>query len=186
VAEVNRGTFYNSHGETRGYFYRGTVNQVKDENGVVIDHTNFKDYFRDARHSRPQKGDILAKFTAVAILGDGPQKRDLIKVLKSGKAEAAAAVMHKIHCARQPDNYRVCREMCEDLLSGMTDTAVEKKEYEFVLEAVYYTKREYVPRGDPHWETIDIVKYDPETKTFHATIELPDLPKNTSTHINKT
>jgi hypothetical protein len=119
----------------------------------------------------------MAKFSAVALLGDGPQKRDLIKILKTDKAKAAAQVMQKIHCAREPDCYRVCREMCEDMLSGMTDDEISKKDYEFVLEACYYTKREYVPQNDPHWETIDVIKYDPETKTFKATIRLPELPK---------
>jgi hypothetical protein len=151
------------------------MQQVQDENGVVIDSSNFRDYFFDARVHGPKPGQVMAKFTAVAVFGDGPEKRDLIKVLRKDKAEAAAAVMHKIHCARLPDNYRVCREMCEDLIAGMTDDEVAKKDYEFVLEAVYYTKKEYVPKGDPHWETLDIIRYDPETNTFKVDIELPDF-----------
>lgn len=151
--------------------------QVKDEAGVVIDHTNFRHYFFDVRQHRPQPGQIMAKFSAVAVFGDGPEKRDLINVLKRGKGEAAAQVMRKIHCAREPDCYRVCREMCDDLLGGMSVEEVAKKEYEFVLEAFYYTKREYVPKHDPHWETIDLLKYDEKTKMFKAVIELPELPK---------
>lgn len=151
--------------------------QVKDEDGIVIDHTNFAQYFHDVRRFGPQPGQIMAKFSAVALFGDGPEKRDLIKVLRKDKAAAAAMVMRKIHCAREPDCYRVCREMCEDMIGGMTDDEVAKKDYEFVLEAFYYTKREYVPKHDPHWETIEVMKYDPETKTFKVSIELPSAPK---------
>lgn len=145
---------------------------VLDEEGVVIDHTNFKNYFFDVRQHKPQPGQIMAKFAAAALFGDGPEKRDLIKVLRMGKAQAAASVMRKIHCAREPDCYRVCREMCEDMLAGMTDEEVAKKDYEFILEAYYYTKREYVPKNDPHWETIKIIEFDKETGTFKARIEL--------------
>jgi hypothetical protein len=155
-----------------------TNSSAVKEQEVVIDKSNFKNYFFDVRQHRPQPGQIMAKFSAVAVFGDGPEKRDLIKVLKMGKAEAAAMVMRKIHCAREPDCYRICREMCEDLISGMSVDEVAKKEYEFVLEAFYYTKREYVPKNDPHWETIEVVRYDSETKTFKTTIELPEPLKN--------
>lgn len=154
------------------------MTEVKDENGLVIDARNFREYFFDVRQHRPQPGQILAKFAAVAVFGEGPQKRDLLAVLKSGKAEAAAAVMRKIHCAREPDCYRVCREICEDLVGGMSEEEVCKKEHEFVLEAFYYTRREYVPKGDPHWETIDLIHFDPETNTYKSVIELPNRPKN--------
>lgn len=149
---------------------------VVDENNVVIDSSNFSQYFFDVRRFGPKEGQIMAKFSAVAIFGDGPEKRDLIKILRRDKAEAAAMVMRKIHCAREPDCYRICREMVEDLINGMTDDEVAKKDYEFVLEAFYYTKREYLPKNDPHWETIDIIKYDPETKTFKVELQLPEQP----------
>lgn len=144
------------------------------EQEIVIDNSNFSQYFSDVRRFGPKQGQIMAKFSAVAIFGDGPEKRDVIKVLKKDKAQAAAMVMRKIHCVREPDCYRVCREICEDLISGMSEDDVAKKEYEFVIEAFYYTNREYIPKGDPHWETIDIIKYDPENKVFKADIDLPE------------
>jgi hypothetical protein len=150
--------------------------QIKDEDGLVIDSSNFRNYFFDARQHKPEPGQIMARFTAVAVFGDGPEKRDLIKVLKMGKAEAAAQVMKKIHCAAEPDCYRVCREICEDMIGGMSEDTVAKKDYEFLLEAIYYTKREYVPKDDPHWETLSLIEYDPETKTFKSKIEL-SIPK---------
>jgi hypothetical protein len=148
---------------------------------LVIDHTNFSEYFFDVRKYGPKPDQIMAKFSAVALFGDGPEKRDMIKVLRTDKAVQAAMVMRKIHCAREPDCYRVCREICEDLQKGMTDDEVAKKDYEFVLEAFFYTKREYVPKNDPKWETIDMLKYDPETKSFKAVIELPEIPKKQDT-----
>jgi len=154
--------------------------QVKDENGLVIDHHNFSKYFFDVRRFGPKQGQVMAKFSAVAVFGEGPEKMDLIKVLKTDKAKQAAMVMRKIHCAREPDCYRVCREMCEDLAKGMSDQEVNRKDYEFVLEAYFYTKKEYVPKGDPNWELIDIVKYDPETKTFKVNIELTEPPKKSN------
>lgn len=141
---------------------------------VVIDSSNFSEYFFDVRRNRPKPGQIMAKFSAVAVFGPGPEKQDLIKVLRRDKAKAAALVMRKIHNAREPDCYRVCAEMCEDLLSGMTDEEVENKEYEFVLEAFYYTQREHVPKNDRHWETIELlnaVEFDEETKTFKVKID---------------
>lgn len=147
---------------------------------IIIDSSNFAEYFFDVRKFGPKEGQIMAKFSAVAIFGDGPEKRDVIKILRKDKAEAAAMVMKKIHCAREPDCYTICREMVEDMLKGMSDDEVAKKEYEFILEAFYYTKREYIPKGDPHWETIDLVKFDPETNTFKVNIELPDMPSKNS------
>lgn len=151
-----------------------SIIETTSPDDLVIDNSNFAEYFFDVRRFKAKPGQILAKFSAVAVFGEGPEKRDIIKVLRKNKAEAAAMVMRKIHCCREPDCYRICREICEDLLAGMSDDDVAKKEYEFVIEAFYYTKREYVPKNDPHWETIEIMKYDPETKTFKSEIHLPD------------
>lgn len=148
--------------------------QVVDETGLVIDQSNFKDYFFDVRRYKPQPGQIMAKFSAAAIFGDGQEKRDLIKVLKTDKAHQAAMVMRKIHCAREPDCYRICREICEDLINGLTEDEVAKKEHEFVLEAFFYTKKQYVPKGDRNWETIDLIKWDKESGQYKAVIELAE------------
>jgi hypothetical protein len=104
---------------------------------VVIDDSNFHKYFFDVRKHGPKSGQVMAKFTAVAVFGDGPEKRDVINLLKIDKAFQATMVLHKIHCARTPDCYRVCREICEDLISGMSDEEVEAKEYQFVIESMF-------------------------------------------------
>lgn len=126
-----------------------------------ITNENFDKYFFDVRRHRPQAGQIMAKFTAAAVFGDGPEKWDIIRLLKIGKVQQAVMVMRKIHGAREPDCYRFCREICDDLLNGMTDQQVAEKEYEFVMELFFYTRREYVP-DDPHWQTIDLIKQQPD------------------------
>jgi hypothetical protein len=145
---------------------------IKDENDVVIDSSNFNQYFFDARQHGPQKGQVMARFTAMAVFGDGQEKSDIINLLKIDKAHQASQVMQRIHLAKAPDCYRVLREMCEDLHSGMSDEEVNKKEYEFILEAVFYTKKEYVPKNDPHWELLKVMNYDSESKTFTSHVEL--------------
>jgi len=139
---------------------------------TIIDESNFDEYFFDVRKHAPKAGQVLAKYRAVACFCDGQQKRDLIQLLKEDKAKEAALVMRKIHFAKEPDCYRVCREMCEDLASGMSDEEVAAKEYEYVLEAFYYTQRECVPKNDPHWETIQLLEYNPESGGFSVRVEL--------------
>ena len=142
------------------------------EKELVIDKNNFSDYFFNVRDHKPEPGQIMAKFSAVAVFGEGPEKTDIINLLVQDKAPQAAAVMQRIHAARVPDNYRVCAEIAEDLLVGLTVEQVQKKEYEFVLEALYYTQREFVPKNDPHWETIQLLEYDQETGEYRARIDI--------------
>ncbi len=133
---------------------------------------NFHEHFFDVRQHRPKKGQIMAKYAAVAEFVSGREKRDIIHLLKMDKAHQAAQVMRKIHLAKEPDCYRVLRQMCEDLLNGLSEDEVDQKPYSFVLEAYFYTTRECVPEDDPHWETIRLLEYDEETKTFKSRIEL--------------
>ena len=138
---------------------------------LIIDERNFHEYFFDVRKYGPKEGQVLVKFSAVAAFGNGPHKHDVIKLLKIDKAKQAAAVMQKIHHARIPDCYRVCREMCQDLRAGMTEEHVAMKEYEYVLEAFYYTQREHVP-NDSHWETIPLLEFDQKSGAFKSQISV--------------
>lgn len=142
------------------------------EKEVEITAENFNDYFFDVRRHKPKPGQIMAKFQAVAAFGPGQPKKDIIQLLKIDKAYQATQVMNRIHCARVPDCYRICREIAEDLISGMSEAEVENKEYEFVLEACYYTNRECVPKNDLHWETLQLLQYDPDSGDFNVRIEL--------------
>lgn len=142
------------------------------EDDIEITPENFDQYFFDVRRHKPMKGYVMAKYTAVAEFVDGQHKRDIINLLKKDKAVAATQMMRKIHFSREPDCYRICREMCEDLLSGLTDRQVEEKAYEYVLQAFYYAKKEHVPTGDPHWELITTLKFDKDSNTFQSDIEI--------------
>lgn len=138
---------------------------------VQITQANFAEYFHDVRTSKPQKGQVMAKFSAVAEFVDGRGKRDIMTLLKQDKAYQAAQVMRKIHGARVPDCYRLCREIAQDMLD-MTEAQVEMKVYEFPIELFFYTEKQYVPKNDPHWETINLVQFDPETGTYKSVIEI--------------
>ena len=128
---------------------------------LVIDENNFNQYFRDCRTSRPQRGDFMARYSAIAEFIDGRMKQDIIDLLMNNeKAYAATQVMKKLGCATEFDSIRICKEVAEDLSSGMTPEEVEKKVYEYNLESFYYTKKEYVPVDDPHWTIISIANLD--------------------------
>lgn len=146
---------------------------------LIINDDNFNDYFFDVRINRPKKGQVMAKYTAVAYFVASPQKMDIIKLLKTDKATSAAQLMKKIHLAKEPDCFRVCREICEDINSGMSDEEIMNKEYQFIIQAVFYTKSEYVPKNDPHWETLSLLKFNPESNSFESSIEI-DIEKNCS------
>jgi hypothetical protein len=146
--------------------------KTNNEENLVIDSENFEQYFFDARKHRPEKGQIMAKYIAVAEFVEGQGKRDIMYLLKQDKAYQATQVMKKIHGAVDPDCYRVCREIAEDFMNGKTNEEVEKKSYKFITEYFFYTKREYVPKNDPHWETIQVVDYDQDTGEFKSTIEI--------------
>jgi hypothetical protein len=147
-----------------------THDETKD---LVIDESNFSEHFFDARKHRPKHGQVLAKFRANAEFIDGKGKQDIIYVLKIGKAQQAAEVMKKIHCAVEPDCYRVCREICEDLLC-MSEKEVEMKSYSYLMELLYYTLPDNVPQNDPMWETIRMTRVDKNTDTgnYKSVIEL--------------
>lgn len=135
---------------------------------LVIDEKNFTEYFRDCRTSRPTRGDVMAKYTAIAELVGGRMKTDLIDLLvNKDKAFAATQVMRKLGCASQKDAIRVCREIAEDLAKGLTPEQVEQKPYEYQMEAFYYAKKEHVPTNDPHWCIIGIDNLD----TFLDSVE---------------
>jgi hypothetical protein len=128
---------------------------------LVIDETNFSQYFRDCRISRPDRGDVIARYSAQAEFIDGQMKRDIIDLLHNrDKAFAATQVMRKLGCATQKDAVRVCKEICQDLAAGMSLKEVEQKVYAYNIEVFYYTKKEYIPIDDPHWTLIGINNLD--------------------------
>jgi hypothetical protein len=104
----------------------------------------------------------MARYSAIAEFVDGKMKKDIIDLLTNydNKALAATQVMRKLGCATENESIRICKEIAEDLDSGMTNEDVENKVYKYKMEVIYYTKREYIPENDPHWTVISIANLD--------------------------
>lgn len=137
------------------------MSETQNLEELVIDESNFDQYFFDVRKHKPQKGQVMAKYTACAELVDGRLKRDLIDLLLYHKegGGAASKVMRKLGGSNDRDAYRITREMAEDLVAGMTVDQVAEKPYSFILEHFFYTQKELVPKDDPHWSTIEILNF---------------------------
>jgi len=127
---------------------------------LIIDEKNFEQYFFDVRRFAPKRGQIMARFMAKADFIDGMMKKNIIDLLQKDKALAAVQVMRKLGCATDQDAIKICKEVCEDLIAGMTDEEVENKVYRYTMESFYYTKKEYVPLDDPHWSLISVKNLD--------------------------
>ena len=126
------------------------------EQSLLIDEKNFSEYFRDISKNKPNKGDIIAVYRAKAFFTDGLMKKDIIDLMqKDGKVLSAIKVMQKLGGAVYIDAIRVLKELSNDLLV-MDPEEVEKKEYSFTVEFFYYTKKEFVPKNDPHWDILNI------------------------------
>jgi hypothetical protein len=127
---------------------------------LVITEENFDQYFFDVRKNRPKKGQVMARYRAVADFINTPMKYDIINLLKiADKILPATQLMRKFHGATDKDAVNVLLEMANDLLS-MSEEEVAKKPYKMVIEYFFYTKKEHIPEDDPHWECISIRNLD--------------------------
>lgn len=134
---------------------------MSDNVEVEITPENFDVYFKDVRKNKPEKGQVMAKYMAVADLIDGRLKRDLIDLLLYHKkgSEAGPQVLRKLGGASDRDSLRIMREMAADLVDGMTEDQVAEKPYKFILEHFFYVDRKFVPTDDPHWSVIEILNF---------------------------
>lgn len=124
---------------------------------IQLNDENFNKYFFDVRKHKPQKGQIMVCYAAMADLVDSPEKRNLVDLMvNSDKALAATQVMRKLFLASDLDSIQVPRQIAEDLHNGMSIREVMEKRYRYRLEMFFYTWPEYVPQ-DPHWSTISIL-----------------------------
>lgn len=135
---------------------------MQSESELVITEENFSDYFKDVRFSIPERGDIIAQYTARAEFVEGNEKRQIISLLKStdNKMEATAQVMRKLLHASELDAYRVPRLMAEDLISGVCEDKVALKAYPYTFEMFFYAKPDHLPKDDPHWSSISVLNID--------------------------
>lgn len=129
---------------------------------LIIDDKNFDTYFRDINKCQPEKGDVLAKYSATAELVYGDLKQDIVKLLKTSDfgAKTSLQIMKKLGKTNEKEALRIVKAICRDLFSGMTDDEVLSKPYKYVLEMSFFTKKEYVPKDDLHWEILTINNLD--------------------------
>lgn len=125
---------------------------------IEINDQNFAEHFLDIRKHGPKKGQILVCFTAIADFVDGWVKRNVIDLLFKNDtgAESARKVMRNLVCSTEIDSIRIPKQICEDLLKGMTTEEVAAKPYKMQIEHFYWTKPENLPQ-DPHWSAISIL-----------------------------
>lgn len=137
---------------------------------VTIDDSNFHEYFFDVRKHGPKKNHIMARFSAIADFVDGQMKQDIIYLLSTmtNGSSSAVKVMQKLGCASYEAAIDVCLEIAEDLKAGhakgmaadIIGEEIEKKSYSYHYEQFFYTEAECVPRGDIHWDIIQISNLD--------------------------
>jgi hypothetical protein len=127
-------------------------------NDLVIDGSNFATYFFDVRKHGPKPGQIMARYLAKAELISGEDKGYLIDLLVTNPlgAEMSVRMMQTMFASQEADSIRVCKEIATDLMNGMSKNQVLEKPYVYTLEKFYWTKEDYVPKGDPHWQIIKV------------------------------
>jgi hypothetical protein len=124
---------------------------------LIIDETNFDQYFFDVRKHSPKLGQVMAVYTAEAELVDGDLKRDIVYLLScTSKYKQCVAMLKKMCWAEESDAVRLCREIAQDLHSGMTAKEIGAKPYTYKFRAFYYTEKENVPSDNPHWSFMEI------------------------------
>lgn len=136
----------------------------------------FEENFFDIRQHRPKKGQCLAQYRAVAYFVDGWVKRNVINVLKENTcgAESVHKVMKKMVGAEDMDAILVPFEMTRDLIAGMSDEEVAKKEYRMLICYNYWTKKENVPTDDLHWSVINILNTEDIDSRVKFTYTMPE------------
>lgn len=129
---------------------------------VIIDETNFNQYFREVEKNRPEAGDVLVAYRTMADFCDGDLKEQVVEALFEEKIGPTKAVklMRRLGKASNREAFRVVKNIFMDLYNGMSKTMVIAKTYEFMVEIYYYAKEEYIPKDDVHWEIIKIKNLD--------------------------
>jgi hypothetical protein len=128
---------------------------------VEINENNFTDYFFDIKNHKPQRGQIMARYSSMAELIKGEEKKYLIKLLtEKDKAISASQFMKKALLATEKESVRIPMKIANDLLSGMDEKKVLNKVYRFQMEVFFYTWPECVPSNDIHWECVSLKNLD--------------------------
>ena len=128
---------------------------------IVIDENNFSKYFKDTKTNKPEHGDILVFYRSMADLVEGEMKNQMIDALfhENIGAQKAIQIFMKLGGATHKEAIKVVKSMNDDLIAGFSVEDVYKKSYSFLLELSFYTKKEFVPKDDPHWEVIQLKNF---------------------------
>lgn len=141
------------------------MNDKEDE--LVIDQSNFDQYFFDIKKHGPTEGQIMARFCAKAQLMNSVEKQNLVDVLLTNKegAEIGVNMSQNTFSCTESEAVKLCKEIVLDLLNGKSKTEVLEKPYTFTIEKFFWTREEYVPKNNPHWKAIKITVIKEPEKT---------------------
>jgi hypothetical protein len=132
---------------------------------IEVTDENFSSIFTDVRkNKKPEKDQVLVSWRAAGDFEGGWVKKNVLEILLTNEsgAEPAIRVMKNVVGAIEKDAIRICKEMVEDFVNGMSEEDIMDKPYRFVLEQFYWVKPEYVPIDDPHWtviKTVDLTNF---------------------------
>lgn len=127
-------------------------------NDLIIDDTNFDEYFFDVRRNKPKKGQVMARYAAIATFEKCNEKENIIDLLtKTEKPLPATQVMRKLLFASEEDSVKILIEMAKDYLETKDRDYVLNKPYKYKMEMFYYVDPQYIPKDDPHWSTVSIL-----------------------------
>jgi hypothetical protein len=128
---------------------------------IIITEENFSQYFRDAANTRPEPGECLAVFRAIAELVDGNLKQDVINKLQENKVgcQNSIQILMKHAGMDYKEALRVCKEITADLIE-FDCSHVLNKPYKFLYENRYFTKKEHVPKDSPNWYVVGLKNID--------------------------
>ena len=145
----------------------------KNEEDLVIDETNFNEYFRDASKCLPKQGDILVRYRAIADFIDGDFKKDVVFQLcnSSFGARASIQLIRKLGKTNEKEALLLAKKICEDLFGGMTEQEVLAKAYPYMLEMFFFANKDHIPKDDKHWECITITNLEEFIKKKGACLE---------------
>jgi len=130
------------------------------EEELVIDENNFGEHFFDVRIHKPQRGQVMACYSAIGEFVDSIEKGHVVDLLKKDKVEPAIQVMTRLHGATYKSALEILKKMTQDMLAGKTDQEIRETPYRIHVEWRYYTKKELIPQDDPHWECVSVRELD--------------------------
>lgn len=131
---------------------------MNEEKDIVIDESNFNEYFFDVKKHGPQKGQIMARYIAKAELMRGQYKECIIDLLMTNPmgAEMSVQIAKNSFAAQEMEAINLCKAITADLVNGKSKDEVLDTPYKYTLEKFFWTKEEYVPKNDPHWQVIKV------------------------------